>query len=216
MNDGGPNDSLVGQVGYVSLPIPVDGPGEVMLSVRGGTEAFGAWSEEPIADADATAINARADALQGENQALIAANKLIDMLPELVSASAHGIEGANLTVLNGSPAWARWPAPSRRRVLPSTTHCAARSPRQPTAQRRPRTTRASNSNPPRPGAALQDGSAELGESGEVVISEGPAWRAGPMNPLRALRLRLVPVRGRERPRHGRDAHAGAPARCPRR
>jgi membrane-bound ClpP family serine protease len=42
-------DSLVGQVGYVSIPIPEDGPGEVMLSVRGGTEAFAAWSEEPIA-----------------------------------------------------------------------------------------------------------------------------------------------------------------------
>jgi hypothetical protein len=36
-------------VGYVSLPIPAGGPGEVMLSVRGGTEAFAAWAEEPIA-----------------------------------------------------------------------------------------------------------------------------------------------------------------------
>ena len=39
----------MGQVGYVSLAIPVDGPGEVMLSVRGGTEAFAAWADEPIA-----------------------------------------------------------------------------------------------------------------------------------------------------------------------
>jgi hypothetical protein len=41
-------DSLVGAVGYVTLAIPADGPGEVMLSVRGGTEAFAAWSQEPI------------------------------------------------------------------------------------------------------------------------------------------------------------------------
>jgi hypothetical protein len=36
-------------VGYVSLAIPADGPGEVMLPVRGGTEAFAAWSDEPVA-----------------------------------------------------------------------------------------------------------------------------------------------------------------------
>jgi len=40
--------SLIGQVGYVSLAIPAGGPGEVMLPVRGGTEAFAAWSDEPI------------------------------------------------------------------------------------------------------------------------------------------------------------------------
>jgi hypothetical protein len=40
--------SLAGQVGYVSVPIPADGPGEVMLSVRGGTEAFAAWCDEPV------------------------------------------------------------------------------------------------------------------------------------------------------------------------
>jgi len=27
----------------------VDGPGEVLISVRGGTEAYLAWSEEPLA-----------------------------------------------------------------------------------------------------------------------------------------------------------------------
>jgi hypothetical protein len=42
------SSSLAGQVGYVSVPIPVDGPGEVMISVRGGTEAFAAWSDEAI------------------------------------------------------------------------------------------------------------------------------------------------------------------------
>jgi hypothetical protein len=39
---------LVGHVGYVSVPIPADGPGEVLVSVRGGTEAFAAWADEPI------------------------------------------------------------------------------------------------------------------------------------------------------------------------
>jgi hypothetical protein len=41
--------SLIGEVGYVSVPIPAGKPGEVMLAVRGGTEAFAAWSDEPIA-----------------------------------------------------------------------------------------------------------------------------------------------------------------------
>jgi hypothetical protein len=40
---------LIGEVGYVSVPIPAGKPGEVMLAVRGGTEAFAAWSDEPIA-----------------------------------------------------------------------------------------------------------------------------------------------------------------------
>jgi hypothetical protein len=49
VSDVGTSAHLIGQVGYVTVPIPVDGPGEVMLSVRGGTEAFAAWSDEPIA-----------------------------------------------------------------------------------------------------------------------------------------------------------------------
>jgi uncharacterized membrane protein YqiK len=61
-----------------------------------------AYATRATADADAEAINARAGALSGDNQPLIAANKLVDMLPALVQASAHGIEGAHLTVLNGS------------------------------------------------------------------------------------------------------------------
>jgi flotillin len=55
-----------------------------------------------VAAADAEAIDARAQALAGENQALIAANKLVDMLPQLVEASAKGIEGSKLTILSGS------------------------------------------------------------------------------------------------------------------
>jgi hypothetical protein len=41
--------SLVGTVGHVSVPIPVSGAGEVMLPVRGGTESFAAFADEPIA-----------------------------------------------------------------------------------------------------------------------------------------------------------------------
>ena len=44
-----PDGSLIGEVGYVSVPIPVDEAGEVMLTIRGGTEAFAAYSDEPIA-----------------------------------------------------------------------------------------------------------------------------------------------------------------------
>jgi uncharacterized membrane protein YqiK len=61
-----------------------------------------AFAQRAVAGAEAEAINVRADALQGENQALIAANKLVDLLPSLVEASARGIAGSNLTVLNGT------------------------------------------------------------------------------------------------------------------
>lgn len=47
-------------------------------------------------------MNARADALNDGNRALIAANKLIDILPSLVEAASRGIAGSNLTVLNGT------------------------------------------------------------------------------------------------------------------
>ena len=45
----GADESVVGEVGRVTVPIPADGPGEVLIAVRGGTEAFAAWSDEPIA-----------------------------------------------------------------------------------------------------------------------------------------------------------------------
>jgi len=44
-------DPLVGEVGYVSVPIPAGKPGEVILTIRGGSEAFAAWADEPIAKA---------------------------------------------------------------------------------------------------------------------------------------------------------------------
>jgi hypothetical protein len=46
---GGAADALVGVTGRVTVSIPGDGPGEVLLPVRGGSEAFAAWSDEPIA-----------------------------------------------------------------------------------------------------------------------------------------------------------------------
>jgi uncharacterized membrane protein YqiK len=61
-----------------------------------------AYAARTTADADAEAISARGKALAGENQELIAANKLVDMLPGLVEAAAHSIQGSRLTVLNGA------------------------------------------------------------------------------------------------------------------
>jgi uncharacterized membrane protein YqiK len=61
-----------------------------------------AYAQRTVAVAEADAINARAEALNDGNQALIAANKLIDLLPEMVTAAAGGLSGANLTVLNGA------------------------------------------------------------------------------------------------------------------
>ncbi|HWH11374.1 MAG TPA: SPFH domain-containing protein [Solirubrobacteraceae bacterium] len=61
-----------------------------------------AYASLTTAEADAKAITARAGALAGENQGLIAANQLVEMLPELVAAAAQGIEGSQLTILNGA------------------------------------------------------------------------------------------------------------------
>ena len=61
-----------------------------------------AYAQRAIATADAEAIEARAAALTDGNQALIAANKLIEILPLLVDAAARGLSGASLTVLNGT------------------------------------------------------------------------------------------------------------------
>lgn len=61
-----------------------------------------AYAALTTAEADAKAITARAGALSGENQRLIAANTLVEMLPELVAAAAQGIDGSTLTILNGA------------------------------------------------------------------------------------------------------------------
>jgi hypothetical protein len=45
---GDAEQGLVGSIGRITVSIPAGGPGEVLLSVRGGTEAFAALSDEPI------------------------------------------------------------------------------------------------------------------------------------------------------------------------
>ena len=50
------DDELSGMVGRVSVPIPTDGAGEVILSVRGGSEAFTAYTQGD----EALSKNARA------------------------------------------------------------------------------------------------------------------------------------------------------------
>ncbi|MDH6128627.1 hypothetical protein [Kitasatospora sp. GP82] len=39
----------IGAIGRVTVSIPRGGPGEVLLPVRGGSEAYAAWADEPIA-----------------------------------------------------------------------------------------------------------------------------------------------------------------------
>jgi hypothetical protein len=44
------DEAAVGSVGVLSVATRgTDGPGEVMIKVRGGTESFLAWSDEPLA-----------------------------------------------------------------------------------------------------------------------------------------------------------------------
>jgi hypothetical protein len=43
------NQSPIGAIGRVTVSIPAGGPGEVLIGLRGGSEAFAAWSQEPIA-----------------------------------------------------------------------------------------------------------------------------------------------------------------------
>lgn len=43
------DDQLIGRTGSVSLAILPDRPGEVMVGIRGGSEAFTAVADEPIA-----------------------------------------------------------------------------------------------------------------------------------------------------------------------
>lgn len=69
--------------------------------VRFAAEAE-AYRTRALAEAQAEAIRARADALREGNQELIAANRLIEILPSLVEAAARGLADSNLTVLNGT------------------------------------------------------------------------------------------------------------------
>jgi uncharacterized membrane protein YqiK len=69
--------------------------------VRFAAEAE-AYRTRALAEAQAEAIRARADSLRQGNQELIAANRLIEILPSLVEAAARGLADSNLTVLNGT------------------------------------------------------------------------------------------------------------------
>ena len=44
-----PAGKLTGRVGRVTVPLPLDGPGEVVVSIRGGTERFAAWCDVAVA-----------------------------------------------------------------------------------------------------------------------------------------------------------------------
>jgi uncharacterized membrane protein YqiK len=61
-----------------------------------------AHAERAEAQGQADANQALAASLREGNQELIAASTLIENLPSLVEAAAHGLAGANLTVLNGT------------------------------------------------------------------------------------------------------------------
>jgi flotillin len=61
-----------------------------------------AFSKRTIAEAEAEANTARAASLREGNQELIAANRLVELLPALVDAAARGLAGSNLTILNGT------------------------------------------------------------------------------------------------------------------
>ena len=61
-----------------------------------------AHAERSAAQGQADANQALAASLREGNQELIAASRLIENLPAIVEASARGLAGANLTVLNGT------------------------------------------------------------------------------------------------------------------
>jgi len=62
-------------------------------------EAFGIRA---AAEAQADANRARAASLREGNQELIAANRLIELLPSMVEAASRGLADAQLTILNGT------------------------------------------------------------------------------------------------------------------
>jgi hypothetical protein len=51
LDSGGQNEDAVGKIGRVSVPISQGVPGEVIIQIRGGSEAYTAYteSEEPLA-----------------------------------------------------------------------------------------------------------------------------------------------------------------------
>ncbi|MGQ4512893.1 SPFH domain-containing protein [Streptomyces sp. DW26H14] len=70
---------------------------------RAKAEADGkAYAARALAQAEADANAARAESLKNGNQELIAANRVVEVLPELAEAASRGLQGSNLTVLNGT------------------------------------------------------------------------------------------------------------------
>jgi len=61
-----------------------------------------AYAERTTAQATAEANQARASSLKDGNQEVIAANRLIEVLPQMIGAAAQGLAGSNLTILNGA------------------------------------------------------------------------------------------------------------------
>jgi hypothetical protein len=51
------DDETTGKTGRVSIPIRADGPGEIILRIRGGSEAFTAYTQgDEILDKNARAV----------------------------------------------------------------------------------------------------------------------------------------------------------------
>ncbi|MFC9607956.1 SPFH domain-containing protein [Streptomyces niveus] len=61
-----------------------------------------AYRRRTLAQAQADANTARALSLRDGNQELLAANRVVEVLPELVDSAAKGLADSNLTVLNGT------------------------------------------------------------------------------------------------------------------
>ncbi len=61
-----------------------------------------AYAERATAQAEAEANRSRADSLADGNQELIAASRIVEALPSMVTAAAQGIAASNLTILNGT------------------------------------------------------------------------------------------------------------------
>lgn len=49
MGDDDSSAALQGRLARVTVPIPLNGPGEVVVSIRGGTERFAAWCDQAVA-----------------------------------------------------------------------------------------------------------------------------------------------------------------------
>jgi uncharacterized membrane protein YqiK len=60
------------------------------------------YRKRVTAEAEADANKARADSLRDGNQDLIAADRLVEILPALAEAAARGLADSNLTILNGT------------------------------------------------------------------------------------------------------------------